>query len=260
MTTELVPITETVTLPVTVDEAVRQWEEYQDLNKRLLDPSDYQRVGDKAFKKKSAWRKYARAYNLTDRVTYEHVERFPDGFPIWARVRVQATAANGRATEADHEAHVTERCCEAARNLPCPKKPPKHSHCVIGCDGRSHWSHPGDLPATALTRAKNRAIADLIGAGEISADEMTGGREQPPMPAATERLLEPPVCPVHLKRWAKRTGQYGDFWACPSFDTVDDKRVYCKERPKIGQPIAAPAVPPSEGEPPPEEEEPPPYD
>ena len=44
-----------------------------------------------------------------------------------------------------------------------------------------HWGHPGDVAATALTRAKNRAISDLIGAGEVSAEEIE--REQ--QPAAT---------------------------------------------------------------------------
>src|SRR3990167_1874598 len=175
MTTELVPISETVALPITVDAAIEQWEEYQDLTKRLLEDSDYQKMGSGQFKKKSAWRKYARAFNLADAVTYEHVERSPDGFPLWARIRVKAIAPNGRETEADHECHVTERCCPGARSHPCPKANwDKHACCTSGCDGRIHWSHPGDLPATALTRAKNRAIADLIGAGEVSADEMTG--------------------------------------------------------------------------------------
>ena len=35
-----------------------------------------------------------------------------------------------------------------------------------------------DVPSTAHTRAKNRAIADLIGAGEVTADEMSDGYEK----------------------------------------------------------------------------------
>jgi hypothetical protein len=62
---------------------------------------------------------------------------------------------------------------------------------VDQCNGRLHFSHPGDVSATAFTRAKNRAISDLIGAGEISAEEAIqetgqGGRERPARrPAAT---------------------------------------------------------------------------
>jgi len=163
-------IMETVALPVSVDVALQQWADYQRLTRELLDDSDYQSIGKKRFKKKSAWRKYARAFNITDRVTYEHVERDATGHPIWARLRVEARATNGRTAEADHECHVRERCC----SQPCSKRSWKdHYCCTADCDARKHWSHPGDLPATALTRAKNRAISDLIGAGEVSAEEMT---------------------------------------------------------------------------------------
>ncbi len=180
MTTELSTIQETVSLPITVEQAKREWDEYQRLTQVLLDANDYQSLGRAGrFKKKSAWRKYARAFNITDRVTFEHIERAGDGFPIWARIRVQAEAPNGRTAEADHESHVTERCCPAAVGDTCPRRGWSNHKvcCKAGCSGRSHWSHPGDLPATALTRAKNRAISDLIGAGEVSAEEMQGQRD-----------------------------------------------------------------------------------
>ena len=43
-------------------------------------------------------------------------------------------------------------------------------NCSRGEGGKAHPNH--DIPATACTRATNRAIADLIGAGEVSADEL----------------------------------------------------------------------------------------
>ena len=177
MTTELVPIQETVSLPITVTEAIHQWNQYQELTRLLLGDTDYQQIGSKQFKKKSAWRKYARAFNISDEVSAEEIKRSDDGYPLWARLRVKATAPNGRFAEADHECHISERCCQAAQGLPCEKSGWKgHTCCTTGCNGRIHWSHPGDLPATALTRAKNRAISDLIGAGEVSAEEMQGQR------------------------------------------------------------------------------------
>lgn len=167
--------TSTVALPVSVEQALDDWNAYQELTRRLLNETDFQKIGQRSFKKKSAWRKYARAFNITDRVTFEHIERADDGFPLWARIRVEASHPNGRTSEADHECHLSERCCSASQGTACEKSTWKgHYCCRLGCTGRAHWSHPGDLPATALTRAKNRAIADLIGAGEISAEEMAG--------------------------------------------------------------------------------------
>ena len=164
---------QTVSLPASIDKTIQEWEAYQELTCRLLDDSDYQSVGSKRFKKKSAWRKYAKAFHISDQVTFEKIERDERGFPLFARIRVRAThVPSGRYAEADHECHVFERCCPAAEGQPCTKKG-YHTHCTKGCNGKIHWSHPGDLPATATTRAKNRAISDLIGAGEVSAEEMT---------------------------------------------------------------------------------------
>lgn len=162
-----------VSLAVSPEEAFQQWRDYQELTQRLLDDSDYQSIGRSKFKKKSAWRKYAKAFNLTDEVTFEHIERDERFRPVFARIRVRVTAPNGRFTEADQEAHRFERCCPTIDGDQCPKRSWRnHTCCTVDCSGWIHWSHPGDIPATALTRAKNRAIADMIGAGEVSAEEM----------------------------------------------------------------------------------------
>lgn len=168
-----------VALALPVQQIVQQWNDYQELTRELLVKSDYQKIGNKEFKKKSAWRKYARAFNISDRVSFEEIIRDADGFPIYARIRVEATHdASGRRAEADHECHVRERCCEAATGLTCFKRDwSGHRCCLSGCNGRIHFSHPGDIPATATTRAKNRAISDLIGAGEVSAEEMDNSRD-----------------------------------------------------------------------------------
>jgi len=177
--TAMVPaVPQVVALAAPVAQLVQQWQDYQQLTRDLLDDSDYQRIGSKQFKKKSAWRKYARAFNISDRVTFEEIVRDVDGYPLYARIRVEAVhEGSGRRAEADHECHVKERCCPAADGLPCDKREwNSHRCCLSGCTGRIHFSHPGDIPATATTRAKNRAISDLIGAGEVSAEEMEGSR------------------------------------------------------------------------------------
>ena len=56
---------------VDVEAAAAFMENYQDLVKRLLDKTDYQRVGDKHLKKKSAWRKLATAFNISDDIIKE---------------------------------------------------------------------------------------------------------------------------------------------------------------------------------------------
>src|ERR1700674_1112033 len=67
-----------------------------------------------------------------------------DGSFVWS-FRVRAQAPNGRFTEAVAAGDSRERKF-------------------------SHIEH--DVQATAQTRAKSRAISDLIGAGEVSAEEM----------------------------------------------------------------------------------------
>jgi hypothetical protein len=168
-------------LAIDVPARLEEWKQYQELTKQLLDPSDYQSIGKKKFKKKSAWRKYARAFSLSELIpmkadgapdidaVVQVVMRAQDGYPLVTRAFSVVEGPGGRRGTGYHEVHVKEKCCPAQ----CPRaKWNDHTCCAADCDGRVHWSHPGDGPATAHTRAKNRAISDLIGAGEVSAEEM----------------------------------------------------------------------------------------
>ncbi len=174
---------------VNVEFAMQEWEAYQELTRRLLDKkTDYQKIGKGEFKKKSAWRKYARAFNLSSEVVREEIERDADHYPVFARVVVRTTDPAGRFQEADQECHITERCCDGRVGKSCYKaRYDSHTCCTSTCDGKTHFSHPGDLVATATTRAKNRSISDLIGAGEVSAEEMT----DPPNGSATPKKAAP---------------------------------------------------------------------
>jgi len=139
----VVPV-DTAMLPVDVEQAMVEWKAYQDLTERLIDKTDYQNIGPKRFKKKSAWRKYAKAFNLSCEIIDKIVERGEDGKIQYADFVVRATAPSGRYAEAWASCSRTERA----------------------------FSHDQDIAATAQTRAENRAISDLIGAGEVSAEEM----------------------------------------------------------------------------------------
>ncbi|HZW54984.1 MAG TPA: hypothetical protein VFF30_01710 [Nitrososphaerales archaeon] len=129
---------------VQTKDAITDLKAFQDLKAQLLSNSDYQAIQGKNFIKKSGWRKLALVFNISDEVVYQDKQTREDGSFVWT-FRVRAIAPNGRYTEA-----------------------------VAGCDSKerkfSHMEH--DVEATAHTRAKSRAISDLIGAGETSAEEM----------------------------------------------------------------------------------------
>jgi hypothetical protein len=198
-------------LAVDVGAVLEQWKQYQTLTKQLLVPDDYQKIGKKKFKKKSAWRKYSRAFGLSEVVPLDPsgapdldkvvkvVERADDGFPLVSASFVIVEAPGGRQGTGYQEVHVLEKCCPARLGDTCRKAQwDSHYCCPKDCDGREHWSHPGDLPATAHTRAKNRAISDLIGAGEVSAEEMdasqggaaTAATRRPPKVSASQALRD----------------------------------------------------------------------
>ena len=143
-----------------VDVAIEQWDAYQRLCKGLLNDNDYQEIIVKEkdadgnyvkvkrhFKKKSAWQKLSRAFNVDTEIVERDIERTKTGRIKEAYYCVRATLPNGRSVESDALCSRSER-----------GKDKVSDHTIM---------------STAKTRATNRAIAELIGAGEVSAEEMT---------------------------------------------------------------------------------------
>jgi hypothetical protein len=155
--------------PVTDVEAA--FREYTTLCDRLLDDSDIQQIQGKPFRKKSAWRKLAVAFGVSCKVVDRQYERNDAGRIIRAEVLVTATAPNGRSMDGLGACDLFEKCCPPG----CFKKRySDHTCCAADCSGAVHFSNPQhDLPATAATRATNRACADLFGMGEVSAEEVS---------------------------------------------------------------------------------------
>lgn len=162
--------------PLDRQQLVASFREYQELCKDLLDDSDYQTFTQsekqpdgswqkvtKRFKKKSAFRKLATAFDLDVEKVELVIERSQDGRPLRARAVYRAIAPSGRYQDGDGY---------------CSADEPRFSK------DKSRERIENDLPATATTRAKNRAISDLLGTGEVSAEEMGGGHDEqaPPMP------------------------------------------------------------------------------
>ena len=142
-----------------VDVALEQWNAYQKLCKGLLDDNDYQEIIVKEkdekgnwikvkrhFKKKSAWQKLSRAFNVETQITDRELLRTQTGRIKEAYYCVRATLPNGRCVESDALCSRSEK-----------GKDKVSDHTIM---------------STAKTRATNRAIAELIGAGEVSAEEM----------------------------------------------------------------------------------------
>ena len=142
---------------------------YQEAIKALLTPEDYQAIGNRDFKKKSAWRKLATAFRISDEIVNEQLEYDDINQIIRARYRVRCTLPNGRTAEGVRFCSIFNKIrYNPTKNNPADTETP--SNFILR--GRfSNAEH--DVPSTAHSRPKNRAIADLIGAGEVSAEEMT---------------------------------------------------------------------------------------
>lgn len=172
---------------VSADEAKHQRERYQALVRAIVGPKDIQTFtedGKKvSFIKKSGWRALAVAFGFTieqvnERIFHKHDKAtclrvlLPDKFGdvvdcgcnvTGARYLVRVTAPNGRAVEAVGLATFNEKRARYTR-----------------------VEH--DLAGKAYTRAVNRAISDMVGAGEPSAEEAAQA-EHVGLPAEDQREI-----------------------------------------------------------------------
>lgn len=152
-----------VLMPLDTEQVVEGMKAYQKLLQDLLDPSDWQQAGRDKFPKKSAWRKIARAFNLSMHRIDSGIDRDEEGVPLRAWAVYRATAPNGQIQDGDGY-------CSAGESRFSTNKA-KLEH---------------DMAATATTRAKNRATSDLVGMGEVSAEEVVEGQNVPQFPRATK--------------------------------------------------------------------------
>ena len=149
---------------IDVEYAAACQQNYLDLVEALLDDqADYQ----SGKKKKSAWRKLAKAFNISDEKICDRIIRDDNHQIISAYFEVKAILPNGRYGIGVGDCSIFDKInhndAEMPSNFELRKRFTNAEHDVI---------------ATAHTRAKSRAIADLIGAGEVSAEEVEGEPKQ----------------------------------------------------------------------------------
>lgn len=126
-----------------INDIVAAWQDYQNLKAKLLNESDYQMIQGKNCIKKSGWRKIQTAFSISDEIISEKRKEYKDYFVV--EVVTKVTAPNGRF------AFGVGSCASNERKF-------------------AHVEH--DVISTSHTRSKSRAIADLVGGGDVSAEEM----------------------------------------------------------------------------------------
>lgn len=148
---------------VTPEKAAEQWALFEDLKAKLLSTEDYQTIAGKRFIKRSGFRKIAVYFGISDWIIKEERADRDDGSFSW-RIVVEAVAPNGRS-------------CVG----------------VGACDSRerkfAHLEH--DVYATAHTRAKSRAISDLVAGGVVSAEEVSPADVEPASDNTAESIRLP---------------------------------------------------------------------
>lgn len=183
-----------------MDRELREYKALQTMLDKAL-PDAIMVIQRQQFRKKKYWRAVAKHFGLSAEVVNEERFELPPGgpYPSWlawgVSIRVRVTAPNGQFQEANG-------ACAAYEKLVTKKdwkvRPPK----VIYKDGRpvvdevktADNATYHNIAGHALTRAKNRAIADLVGFGEVSAEEMPfrDWNEANEPPPRDEREPEPP--------------------------------------------------------------------
>lgn len=129
-----------------VDWAVETMKRFQELKKRLLDNNDTMKKGDREYPKKSGCRKYALAFRLSLQTT--RIEREEVNGEKVARVWTRAIAPDGTYVDG-------YGVCDSETVKKSKMDPTWHN-----------------IESKAQTRSYNRGILDLVGGGEVSAEEI----------------------------------------------------------------------------------------
>lgn len=162
-----------------VDEVVDVYKTFEEMKESLLDTSDKTEISGSIHVNKSGWRKFATAFNLS--VDVVSTQLWVDDGIVKARAKARATAPNGKQSTdvsmcASNEAAHMNKVGDDRNDK--PELDDVDADDIIWVDGA--WRqiknprevNEHNILATAVTRAKNRAISDCVGGGEVSAEEI----------------------------------------------------------------------------------------
>jgi len=169
-----------------IEEVVGVYDQFEEIKNKLLTDDDKQSIGSgknkQTFVTKSGWRKIATAFNVSFYVS-DKERSVEDGVLTW-RVEATAEAPNGKkasswAACASNESNHMEYIGGSMKDVEQHKVYDADDDGVFKVDGK--WRrlktpkevNEHDIMATAETRAKNRAISDLVGGGSVSAEEVS---------------------------------------------------------------------------------------
>ncbi len=186
-----------IVAPLDVDRLAEVWRKFMEFKTRLLTKEDMVEIRGRQFLRKSAWRKWALACAVSDELlSYERVpaQGYDEKGGFLYRVIVQAIhRPSGRSSV---------------------------GVAVVSKVERDQWAHEEhDVFALAHTRAKNRAIADLVGGGEVTAEEVIPGEVMEksevgkPSTVQTPSAATPPVSSV--EKWQPRVQVTRDVHTVP---------------------------------------------
>lgn len=191
------PINSSIVMPaVSPEQAVKSWQEYQDLKAKIVDKEkDIQVIGDEEFLKKSYWRKLGTFFNLTTRIISETHEKIGSTY-VW-HFTVEAIAPNGRTAIGTGSCDMFEKATYDQQSKSYKNK----------------WGKPAtpnslhNIRTTAETRATNRAISNLVGGGEVSAEEVDQRAEDTPKPDNQNATQQTQPSSAHKSFKPKQTQQ-----------------------------------------------------
>lgn len=149
---------------VSATEAAGVWKEFQELKKAILTKDDICDIGGRCYVRKSGLRKIKTCFNISLHVVDDRRRELDCGEFEYI-IRAKATAPNGTSVEAIGSCNSTEPF-----GLRQKRSAAKQSNVQL------EQVRPEDVAyairSMAQTRAFNRCIADLIGGGEPSAEEI----------------------------------------------------------------------------------------
>lgn len=163
----------------------------QEVMQAVLEDSDYAVIQGKKWRKRSGFTKLRRVFSVSIAALDEQWEELPDG-EFGCSVSVRASFPDGRYEDGDGYCDSIEM---KRGRIACTRH---------------------NVRAKARTRAKNRATADLLGTGEVSAEELTAyeyheeHRPTPPRRKAKSNGNGRPLSAEQIREVVRKKAQWQD--------------------------------------------------